>query len=363
MKCFLYVCVILSFLSCSSQEYMMKEIRGYESRKLRNGQKVEFSNINFVELNSGNGRLLSPRKILLDGNSVFVQEKEHLLCFSTDGKLKNVIGQRGHGRGEFVVLETFYLESDKTVVLVDSYKGRLLRYGVDGKFKDEIKIGKSLINIHDAYLLGKDSLFVNNYIMEDKRDVYGILNLKTKEMTSVARTKLSTDHLMMPIGRNCFSTYRGNVKYVMPFDDKVYGLDGESYCYVTNRSIFSEEEQENVKNFSLFTYKIDDKNFTGFTDIFETDNYLFTAFSDWEYTLLDKRTNTCRRFNYKLNEDLKSMPLVRIVATYGNQLVGLINTDELKKVKTYNCKDRNLERLMSYKNKKDHYLLVFYDIK
>lgn len=87
-----------------------------------------------------------------------------------------------------------------------------------------------------------------------------------------------------------------------------------------------------------------------------------TAFSNWEYTLLDKRTNTCRRFSYKLPENMKSMPLVRIVATEGNRWVGMVNTDDLKQVKTYNHKDKNLEKLMSYRTKKDSYVLVFYDM-
>lgn len=350
--------------SCLSHEGMVQDVKGYDAKALKNGAEVQFSKVNFAKVQDKKHAITGfPRKVVVAGDNVFIKTDNQLLRFSKSGKFRNLIGHRGHGRGEYVNLSTFYIESNKTIVVVDSYKGRLMRYGMDGIYKDEIKVGDLLQWTHDACLLGKDSLFVNNYVSENMHDVYGILNLKNKEMSVVAQTKLSTNRGLMPIGRNCFSAYQGNVKYVMPFDDKVYDLEDSHYQYLTKQTIISEDKQEKVQDFSLFTYKIDDKNFTGFTDIFEINNYLLTAFSDWEYTLLDKRTNTCRRYSYKLADDLKFMPIVRIVATDGNQLVGIVNTDDLKNVKTYNRKDKNLEKLMSYRNEKDTYLLLFYDLR
>lgn len=357
--------IVAAFLlaSCVSHEGMVQEVKGYDAKAQKNGTEVQFSHVSFAPVQDKKYALVRfPEKVVVAGDNVFVKVNKQLLRFSKSGQFRNQIGRSGHGRGEYVNLAAFYLESDKTVVLVDSYKGSLMRYGLDGTYKNEIKIGEPLQQVHDAYLLGNDVLFLNNYIGGNNRDVYAILNLKTKEMTEVAKTNLSTKNTMTPVGRNCFSVYQGHIKYVMPFDDRVYDLEGEHYQYLTSRTIFSESDQEKVKNFSVGTYKIDDKNFAGFTDIFETDNYLLTAFSNWEYTLLDKRTNTCRRFSYKLPENMKSMPLVRIVATEGNRWVGMVNTDDLKQVKTYNHKDKNLEKLMSYRTKKDSYILVFYDM-
>ena len=362
----MFVCTILSFFSCNSQEYLVQDIHGYDAKSLKNGQGVELANVRIVELNNHKEKIIAPRKILLDHTNIFVQDKNKVLCFSKDGNLKNTIGYRGHGRGEYVLLRTFYLEPKNDIILVDSYRGSLLRYKSDGTFVDEIRVGKNIYNIQDAYLLGKDSLFFCNYIMNEQGDIYEMLDLKTKKVSLVSHSNLSTKNKMYPIGRNPFSVYNGNIKYVMPFENMIYELNGnKSYQYTTKQKLLDKEEQSKIKDFSLESYitLMSKGGFVGFTDIFEINNYLLTAFSDWEYTLLDKRTNTCRRYSYKLADELKFMPVVRIVATDGNQLVGIVNTDDLKKVKTYNRKDKNLEKLMSYRNEKDTYLLLFYDLK
>lgn len=288
-----------------------------------------------------------------------------MLCFDGRGKFLSSIGRRGHGHGEYVNLATFYVESDDVVVLVDSYKGNLMRYGVDGTFKEEVKIGRSLVNVQNAVLLNKDSLFVSNYIMNDQRGVYGILNLSTREMSTTADVRMSSDNVMMPVGRQSFSLYRGNLKYVMPFDANVYDSRGECYRFATSKPMLSEDEQKKIKNFSMSSYvePLKSNAFVGFTDIYETDRYLFTAFVDWEYTLLDKRTDQCRRYSYKLKDNLKSMPIVKIVAAWGNRLIGMFNTDELKAIKSYNHQDVNLAKLMSFAGEKDTYVLVEYSLK
>lgn len=366
MRFFLFVCTVLSFISCNSQEYLVQDIRGYDAKSKKNGQGVDFANVRIVELNNNNEKMVAPRKVLFDNSSIFIQDKDKVLHFSKDGKLENTIGKRGHGRGEYVVLRTFYLESKTNVILVDSYRGGLLRYKSDGTFVDETRIGKNIYNIQNAYLLSEDSLFFSNYIMNDQSDIYQILNLNTKKNTVVSHTNLSTKNKMYPVGRNSFSVYNGCVKYVEPFDNKIYELNGNKcYQYSTKQKLLDKDEQSEIKDFSLESYVhlMSQGGFVGFTDIFEINNYLLTAFSDWEYTLLDKRTNTCRRYSYKLNDDLTSIPIVRIVGTFNNQLVGLLNTDDLRKVKNYNHKNKILEKLMSYQNKKDTYLLLFYDLK
>lgn len=185
--------VSLLLASCLSHEGMVQEVIGYDARAQKNGAEVIFSNVHFVPLQEQKYAIADfPNKVKVKGDNVFVKTGNQLLRFSRNGQFCNKIGIRGHGRGEYINLSAFYLESTQTAVLIDSYKGRLMRYGVDGTYLDEIKVGDFLQRANDAYLLNEDSLFVSNYITGNKNDVYDILNLKTNEMSVVAQTKLST---------------------------------------------------------------------------------------------------------------------------------------------------------------------------
>lgn len=120
----------------------------------------------------------------------------------------------------------------------------------------------------------------------------------------VASTNMNTANTMVPIGVHPYSLYSGAVKYILPFDNKIYDLKtNEVLQFLSDKNIYSSKELEDIKDFNIMSYltAMQKGYFLGFTDIFEIDKYIVLACKNIDYVFLEKEKENCTHYSYDLN--------------------------------------------------------------
>ena len=167
------------------------------------------------------------------------------------------------------------------------------------------------------------------------------------------------------VGKSPYSVYKGTIRYLKPFDNHIYNLTENTTLNVeTTDKIFSKKEIEEIKDFSIATYAdcLNNGIFTGFTDIFETKNYIILACHNITYLLIDKRKMACQRIEYTPSTNYKSIPLYNIKSSSGNQLIGLLSKEEVEEVTT-NKGNKIIQTLKKYLEKRPFdQAIIVYDI-
>ena len=365
-KVFVFICIAFLLSSCYNQELAIKGITGYDSRLLENGDGLPITAINITKLVPDSTTVLGiPQKVIVGDDFILVQDENKLVCYDTTGRNGRIVGKYGHGKGEFIRLSSFCLNPDNTVSMLDSYKEKIVIYGLDGKFKEEKEAGNSLKYTQLMSFVNEDSMVVCNYVYNEHNKVLGIYNQNERKYNEMASTHLKSDNVMMPIGLHPYSIYKNSIKYVLPFDNKIYDAAGNCvYEFQTKKNRLKETVQDKIKDFDIMTYAnvLNNGGFLGFSDIFETEHYIIAACKNIDYVLLNKQNDKCTHFDYQLKENLQKFPLLNIVTSKGNTVYGIVNSIELEKVKKFNQQNQALKKLMSYKNDKDVYLLISYTL-
>lgn len=352
MKNNLILTLVFFLTACSTQVDLVNSISGYDVSLGQNGSKLPCSEVDIVVLDS---LFEIPQKLIATNKYYFVQTRKNVLCYGKDGRLLNSIGQKGHGAEEYINLATFYLDADDTVVLVDSYRSKLLKYTCRGKFVESINTRDEVLSdAHNACLINHNELWLNNYVFNNKNSIYELLSLENENVSHIVSTSLQSNSTKEPIGLHPYSFYKNKLIYIKPFDNIIYDRMGNGvYQILTNRKVYSKQDLGKIKDYSIMTYvnALNTDHFVGFTDLFETDKYIMAACKNYDYIFLDKQKMTCVHLSYAIEQNLKYFPMLNIMASTDNQLLGIIDTNILEKVKNYSKEDRNLQKLIALPKK------------
>ncbi len=334
----LFMLLPLLMFSCKETEVATGFVAGYDSPEKENGDGIEGVEFKIVPLEQKEGiALVSPKKVIIADSIVYILDSRQLVSYTADGKFRCAIGQNGHGRNEYITLTTFYVDGDKNIVLFDSYKNSLIKFDKNGKFLDEKKLSPADLKYAQSIMPTEESnrLFVYNYIYNGFNQLCRIVDTESGKETEISSTPLHTDNTMEFVGKNPCSTYNGTIRYIRPFDNNIYNYtDNSTICVDTKEKILSEKELGEIKNYGIMTYAecMTNNTFMGFTDIFETDRFIFLACHNMAYTIIDKETMKCHKFNYGLNTSGKGCPLYNIYYACNNKFIGLLSDDDLENI-------------------------------
>lgn len=303
--------------------------------------------------------LTGPRKIVCYKDKFYMLDNNRLFCYGASGDFICFIGERGHGHGEYINIATFVVFND-TVWLLDSFKNTMMTYTLDGTFVSEQEAPQgTLANVEDAVFEEKGLLFMANYIFNDQNAVYTRWNTSTNQVDVVEKTPLQTDGTKEAVGMHSFSDYAGNIRYILPFSDVIKSTKEHALRFRTAKKVLTDSDLEGMTNFSIMTYADHMDDFVGFNNIFETENYLLLTFSNLEYVVVDKNSNECFRRMYRYNEGAEAFPLVNILSSTGDALIGVIEMER------YDGKLKNkIQEYISVPSEEDYdYAIVMYHAK
>lgn len=148
------------------------------------------------------------------------------------------------------------MDNEGHVLLIDSYKNKILKYDIDGQFLEMLTMPEGMMaNLQNAAWIGSDSLFVSEYLYNASHNLYSIIDLNAGTKTTVADTPLQTDNTMEHVGLHPFSLYNGTIRYVKPFDNVIYSWDGHNeFAIATAQRLLTGDELASIHDFSIMTY-------------------------------------------------------------------------------------------------------------
>lgn len=363
----LFLLLPMLLFSCKETEVGTGSVTGYDLPEKENGDGIEGVEYKIVPLEQKEGFALSfPKKMEMADSIVYILDSRQLVSYTADGKFRCKIGQNGHGRNEYTTLTTFYVDGDKNVVLFDSYKNSLIKFNKDGKFLDEKKLSPADLKYAQSIMPTEEGnrLFVYNHIYNNFNQLCRIVDTESGKETEISSAPLHTDNTMEFVGKNPCSAHNGTIRYIRPFDNNIYNYtDNSTLCVDTKEKILSEKELGEIKNYGIMTYAecMANGTFMGFTDIFETDRLVFLACHNMAYTIIDKETMECHKFNYGFNTSGKGCPLYSIYNACENKLIGLLSDDDLENI-TKSGKGKFAEDIKKIVKSDAHdHVLVIYD--
>lgn len=339
MKKYIWVLMVFAFyiFSCTTDNKEKSMIFGYD----KNIDEENLSQLSFVKEieiiplrnNDEKAVLYHPEKIVLYGDHYYIMDNNKILCYGLNGEFVRCIGEKGHGHGEYINLASFVVYND-TIKLLDSYKNALLVYSLMGDFMYEKKAPKGILaNVRDAIYEEDNTLFMSNYIYNEQNDLYTRWNTLNDKVSVVANAKVQTNGTKEFVGTHSFCNYNDNIRYVLPFSDEIMSTNGNTIKFQTSKKVLKDTELRNIHDFNIMSYTNHFEDFTGFCNIFETNNYLFLTFFNLEYTVVDKKNNECFRYSYQFNEDCDNFPLLNILFSDKEKLIGFVNLEDCHSLK------------------------------
>lgn len=323
--------VLLTGCSNDNARICVAEVSGFETSVTVYPEVVHSYDI--IPLEQTDGCILTGiRKIAKVDSSyiVFDNYNNLIVRYGTDGKFLNRIGCKGRAASEYLRIDTFVMDKDGRVMILDGSQDKILIYEPGGKYVSSVTFPKRTLGfVNAAACLDDSDILVNNCVYNNSNDIYSILSLSDKTATVIAGFSMVSDNIVEPTGKTTIGGY-GRILFLKPFDDTLYTVDGknnvEPILYVAHTKKTVDDKYFNAHpTFSSATTYMglsQDGYFTGFVSVFETEHYLLICTYNDIYFLVDKSTNSGRPLRLATCDDYIGVPLLNIVASSSDDFIG-----------------------------------------
>lgn len=326
-------------------------IQGYDSAISGSAPSVEASFIHLsdeVPINSiTNAYIVEDQLIVVSAKGVF--------RYDMTGDYLGEISHKGRSGDEWITVGPVIIDQEtQTLILYDTSSKKVMRFSFTGEFKGSSPVSERLFTIYQAESLPGGKTVYTHGIINDSGVLYSIED-STGNVISSFPTRLSTKGACEKIGKHPLSVYEGDIKAVMPFDNKVYNLIDNKLipCYSidTGKKLISRKGLRGIDDYSFNEYILHSERgyFVGPNNIFETSSHILLSYFDISYILIDKQSGESRCFQPRLGAKLEHLPPIGVVNTSCDYFVGVVDVMTANSFGDFlpdNCQD---EALLSFK--------------
>lgn len=325
--------VMTSLMGCHNKEQKknVEAVLGYEDNAQIYPSIVQGYDILPLELTDGSALSGIKKVVRVDASYIVFDNYNGLIVrYDKNGKYLNRIGLKGRASSEYLRVDTFVIDEDGNVLILDGSQDKILTYRPDGKFVSVTLFPKrSLGFINDAVSLGDGRILVNNCIYNNFNEIYRILSINDKKVASLIGFPMTSENIAEPTGKRPVGGY-DRIILLKPFDDTIYTLDDKNkvlpLLYVEHKGMLVDDKY--YKNHVVFsvatTYsEMSQKGyFSGFVSVFESERHLLLCTYNDVYFLIDKDTNTGLPLRQTACDEYEGVPLINVVASDSENLIG-----------------------------------------
>ena len=325
--------VMTSLMGCHNKEQKknVEAVLGYEDNAQIYPSIVQGYDILPLELTDGSALSGIKKVVRVDASYIVFDNYNGLIVrYDKNGKYLNRIGLKGRASSEYLRVDTFVIDEDGNVLILDGSQDKILTYRPDGKFVSVTLFPKrSLGFINDAVSLGDGRILVNNCIYNNFNEIYRILSINDKKVASLIGFPMTLENIAEPTGKRPVGGY-DRIILLKPFDDTIYTLDDKNkvlpLLYVEHKGMLVDDKY--YKNHVVFsvatTYsEMSQKGyFSGFVSVFESERHLLLCTYNDVYFLIDKDTNTGLPLRQTACDEYEGVPLINVVASDSENLIG-----------------------------------------
>lgn len=136
------VFIIICFSSCGHKALEIGTI----APDFNNVMMINVSEDDIISLEtSAKSLLYDICGMYIEGGNFYIQSRNHLRVFDSQGKYVKDISSRGHGEGEYQRISNFFVK-EGNVFIYDFDSQSLFRYGLDGSFVSRIRLSNIDLN-------------------------------------------------------------------------------------------------------------------------------------------------------------------------------------------------------------------------
>ena len=370
---FVWTAIVISGLisSCqNSRNYVNIDINGLNEEELLNNSDGILKIERVIPLKFGNDVHIGIiDKVSLIDTFIIVKDQYGIYEFNINGEYKRRISQKGLANNEYISLRTYYINKKKNINIVDAGTNRILKYRFDGNFlsSQNIKFDKEyIITLEDIEEISEDKLFIYSDIFNDFQDSYNIISSSFDKIEPIDMINIKSKGKAYAFSSHPISTYNNIIRYVKPFDNRIFMLNSDTVLnLVTSEKVLIDNDLDKISPLTsnkLARYISNNEFFIGFSDIFETEKYIFLNFHDFYYIILDKQNRKCKKYSYKYSKNSDFSPIVHIVGQNNNNFLGVLGTRVSIDLKN-NEKNESLYNVLGDKKYSERPVIIEYSFR
>lgn len=268
------------------------EIKYEDLLKLKNIARLSqiATKVEYIQLETNEKCMIyhSP-KYYFSGNFIFVNNRDHILKFSSEGKFLKKIGNPGRGPGEIYIIHNVSIIPEKKLIIIyDLAPHKLLYFNFDGVLIKTVNTPRftevNVMNDDRSIAISQESAASEKYthllIDESGDTLSAVKNLES--------WKTSTPNQLGMIGSPSFVPfYRYQNKYFLKsmYNDTVYVVNANKIkpAFFVNLGKYRLPEEKRFERLSPGERQLFNKNNLGycFTYVFEAGDRLFLTANEW----------------------------------------------------------------------------------
>lgn len=263
-----------------------------------------FSEYEFIRLQTSDSVVVgSPRKILRDGESIYISDGRSLFRFSMAGAHISTLHREGRAPGEYSQISDFDLTEDGSIVL-DRNNKMLLRYDSSDRFVDSYPLGLFVSSIRT---LDDCRVLLHNAYQRESGDKLLEYDLCTKKLSGgfwpIHESHYTYRHFME---QKNFYEYDGKLIFHEPMNNTIYEIADNAATVRYDLNLYGRNPPQDFWNsrYADIMDIMNDLNGSGYcygTPVYaESDDQLLFTFRDPEkymMCLYDKREGTSVQFD------------------------------------------------------------------
>lgn len=386
---FLFVFYMCSKSTIKNGEDILEiDITNLPKKTIGYGDSIYLKSSRVVELATTDASLIGQiHQLEIFDNKIYILDglTSTILVYDLDGRYVNKIGMKGSGGGEYLNVNSFYIdEKENTINIVDNLRSTVLRYSKEGHFMQKIGHNNSSLNFAKKIKVIGDLLFCyaatnwdgnNMYFIADKNNLS-----KLKEVRKYVGNYTVTRSFNF--SNQPFACIDGELHFSSLFTDTIFSYKNDTIfpCIIiknkpnVSSTILNKRLEDCQYDYRYIIKEILRENTynTGILNYFENKRYVLCDFMVKDKPIEAILWDKIKKQGIYLDDYSYGLGLSYFISTSNNTIIRVWDAmdihlfqEELTKNKTLESEYpvEIIELINSYNSEEDNPILLLYEFK